>query len=316
MMARWTDLAEWVGPTKSCGDGDGVSEPGDHIKDHMYVVEHIAAGTYAGTIAWQRNPKARVSSHFIVAKDGRAAQMVDTAIRAWTQNRGNPYSLSIENEGQVGDALTPQQIEVSARILARAHQVHGIPLQVTSRVGVRGLAHHSMGAESGVDWGHDQCPGSPIKAQKPLILARAIALTQGGKGMAGETGYSPATATALAVGATDEGWVDQDTSPGWDNSLRRYNLRRLMTGGDVELPDDEIARYNLRALAKQLDGVKQLLEQVQVTPTDAQWAALLEALVEKVGSAVEAALGVSKVKAGTLAAFREIGANIPPAAGS
>jgi hypothetical protein len=179
-MGIWPDIAEWLGPVRNQGDGDSTpNEPGDRIVVHMYVVEHIAEGSYAGTISWVRNPSSGVSCHFVVAKDGRCAQMVDTSIRAWTQRKGNPYSISIENEGHLPAALTPQQVEKSAQILARAHQVHGIPLQITNRVGIRGLGHHSMGSESGVDWGHSQCPGAAIKAQKPLILAQAVAIVNG-----------------------------------------------------------------------------------------------------------------------------------------
>lgn len=170
-MPRWPDIATWRGPTPNTSGS---------ITDHMYVVVHTADGTFEGTIAWQRNPDADVSSHFVVAKDGRIAQMLDTNSKAWTQKAGNPYSISIENEGYETTPLTPQQIEANARILAKAHQVHGIPLQLTGRVGTRGLGHHSMGAESGVDWGHSLCPGGIIKAQKPAILARAIQLVNGG----------------------------------------------------------------------------------------------------------------------------------------
>jgi hypothetical protein len=169
-MAIWSDLATWVGPTPNRSGS---------IARYLYVVEHIAEGSYDGTIAWQRNPDANVSSHFVVARDGRIAQMVDTAQQAWTQIQGNPYSISIENEGFSGNQLTAAQVEASARILARANREHGIPLQLTGTVGVPGLGHHSMGAESGVNWGHSSCPGEPIKAQKPAILARAIQIAGG-----------------------------------------------------------------------------------------------------------------------------------------
>ena len=169
-MGIWTDLATWVGPTPNSG---GV------ILRYLYVVEHIADGSFDGTIAWQKNPTADVSSHFIVAKDGRIAQMVDTNRQSWTQIQGNPYSISIENEGHTGDSLTPAQVEASARLLERAHREHGIPLQVTNRVGTPGLGHHSMGYESGVNWGHQFCPGEPIKAQKGAIVAQAIDISGG-----------------------------------------------------------------------------------------------------------------------------------------
>lgn len=178
-MGIWKDLATWRGPTKSEGDGDGVSEPGDRLTEHRGVVVHIAAGYFEGTISWQRNPSARVSSHFVVAKDGRIAQMVDTDIRAWTQRDGNSRWLSIENEGFLPDALTPAQVEANAKILARAHREHGIPLQVATSPNGRGLGHHSMGAENGVDWGHSECPGKAIVAQKPAIVARAQQIAAG-----------------------------------------------------------------------------------------------------------------------------------------
>jgi hypothetical protein len=169
-MPRWPDIATWVGPTPNTSGS---------IVDHMYVVIHTADGSYDGTIAWQKNPSANVSSHFIVAKDGRCAQMLDTNAKSWCQIEGNPYSIAIENEGSENTPLTAQQIEAIARILAKANQVHGVPLQVTGRVGTRGLGHHSMGAESGVNWGHSACPGSIIKAQKPQILARAQQIVSG-----------------------------------------------------------------------------------------------------------------------------------------
>nr|MDT0657186.1 peptidoglycan recognition family protein [Micromonospora sp. DSM 115978] len=167
---RWTDIARWVGPTPN---------QGGRLTRHDGVVLHIAAGTYEGTIAWQRNPAARVSSHFVVSKSGEIAQMVDTDVIAWTQRDGNSAWLSIENAGFLPDALTPQQVEAAAQILARAHREYGVPLQVTGTPARRGLGHHSMGAESDYDWGHNQCPGAAIKAQKPAIVARAIQIVDG-----------------------------------------------------------------------------------------------------------------------------------------
>jgi hypothetical protein len=190
-MSRWTDLAAWVGPTINEGDGDNrPNEAADRLADVRGLVLHIASGFYDGTIAWQRNASADVSSHFIVARDGRVAQMVDTADRSWAQRSGNSTWLSVELEGFAPDdrlhathpgweRLTDAQIEVCARLLARVHQAHGVPLQLATSPSGRGLGHHSMGAESGVDWGHSQCPGTAIKAQKPAILARAVKLAAG-----------------------------------------------------------------------------------------------------------------------------------------
>lgn len=195
-MARWSDIAPWVGPTINEGDGDGrPGESDDRLSDVRGLVLHIASGFFDGTVAWQRNPNANVSSHFIFGRDGRRAQMVDTADRAWTQRSGNGTWLSVELEGFAPDdalhrthpgweRLTDAQIEACALLFAKMHQVYGaakVPLQLATSPAGRGLGHHSMGAESGYDWGHSQCPGAAIKAQKPLILARAKQIVAGTK---------------------------------------------------------------------------------------------------------------------------------------
>jgi hypothetical protein len=56
------------------------------------------------------------------------------------------------------------------------HQEYGYPLSWPTSPTGRGLGYHSMGAEHGYDWGHLHCPGEPIKAQLPAILARALVL--------------------------------------------------------------------------------------------------------------------------------------------
>jgi hypothetical protein len=95
---------------------------------------------------------------------------------------GNPYSIAIENAGNENTPLTDAQLRANAAILRKAHEVHGVPLQLTGVVGRPGLGHHSMGFESGENWGHKFCPGSIIKAQKQQILDYAkgnvMALTQ------------------------------------------------------------------------------------------------------------------------------------------
>lgn len=163
-MGWWTDIAV---PQYGCPNQSGA------MLEQRGVVIHIAEGSYNGTISWQMNPASNVSSHFIVAKDGRVTQMVDTDRTAWTQADGNGHWLSVENEGYVPDRLTDAQLAANAAILARAHQMYGVPLQIATSPSGYGLGHHSMGAENGANWGHSACPGENIKAQKPDIVARA-----------------------------------------------------------------------------------------------------------------------------------------------
>ncbi|MEU9888679.1 N-acetylmuramoyl-L-alanine amidase [Sphaerisporangium sp. NPDC051011] len=141
------------------------------------VTLHIMAGTLAGTRAWFNNPRAEASSHFGTGKAGALDQYVDTADRAWAQARGNPNWISIENEGRGGDALTDAQLDRCAQVLAWAHKVHGVPLQVATSPTGRGLGHHAMG---GAAWGgHSACPGPRIIAQKPEIVRRVKLIVAG-----------------------------------------------------------------------------------------------------------------------------------------
>jgi hypothetical protein len=209
-MGRWTDIARWIGPSPNRTTGGMVA-------DVRGVVVHIASGSFEGTIAWQRNPDAEVSSHFIVSRSGEIVQMVDTSDGSWAQKAGNRTWLSIENEGRTpGDPgykpgqekLTDAQITANARILVKAHQIYGakVPLQLATAPAGRGLGHHSMGAESGADWGHSACPGTAIKAQKAAILARAAELAGG----------APATTPP----EDDMQLGDTFTIPNWDKDPR------------------------------------------------------------------------------------------------
>jgi hypothetical protein len=187
-MSRWADLAQWRGPTPNQSGA---------MKQQRGLVVHIASGYFEGTVAWEKNPEADVSSHFVSGRSGQLAQLVDTDRTAWTQRDGNGYWLSVECEGfALDDALhathpgwellTAAQIEHCAQLLVRGHQQYGYPLQLAGSPDGYGLGYHSMGAEHGDNWGHPHCPGEPIKAQLPDILARAIEIAGGGSHHDGE----------------------------------------------------------------------------------------------------------------------------------
>lgn len=171
-MSRWTDIAEWIGPTANRYRGRMGSVSG--------VVLHIQDGTEAGTESWQRNPGAQVSSHFTAPRAGGLRQMVDTADAAWAEVSGNLHWLSLECEGYGGQPLTPGQIEAAAQLLARAHRVYGVPLQACDDPllpGACGLTGHGKG---GAAWGgHYDCPGDPVLAARPAIIERAAAIASG-----------------------------------------------------------------------------------------------------------------------------------------
>lgn len=142
------------------------------------VILHIIVGTLASADSWFRNSRSKVSAHFGTGRDGRIYQWVDTADRAWANAGANSYAVSIENEGQVGDALTPAQVEACARILAWASKTHGITIQVNNSVAGSGLSYHNM--SSSWSLGGTACPGPRIVAQRPQIVARALQIAGGG----------------------------------------------------------------------------------------------------------------------------------------
>lgn len=240
-MGVWTDLATWRGPT--------VNQSGPMVEQRGLVL-HIAEGSYEGTISWQKNPAAQVSSHFVIDLDGTIAQVVDTDITAWTQAAGNGHWLSAENAGFHDGQFTPQQVEANARLLAKAHLVYGVPLQLANDPSGFGLGHHGMG---GTAWGgHFDCPGPANVALKQLILDRAIAIVNGDDDMA-LTHAEMADIALLALQGTDSRGNPVDLPPAVQNALRDRNvmavegrltkLIQAVSAGDVDVKElaDELA---------------------------------------------------------------------------
>lgn len=121
------------------------------------IVNHIAEGTYEGTISWLRNSKSGVSAHFVVSKDGDITQLVALDRSAWangTSNNGttahslatnhyvkerkvnaNWYTISIEYEGYYKvnhGALTTKQLTASIwlhkYIISEVQRLYGVTI--------------------------------------------------------------------------------------------------------------------------------------------------------------------------------------------
>src|SRR6478736_8925440 len=121
----WSDLARWVGPTVNKTAG-GMSP------DHWGVILHIQQGNQDGSLAWCRNPASRVSAHFFAPKVGPMVQLVSVLDKAWAEEDGNPWWLSLECEGYSGQTLTADQVLSAAQLLARAHLLYGVPLAISN----------------------------------------------------------------------------------------------------------------------------------------------------------------------------------------
>ncbi len=168
-MPIW-ERAVWAGPPDSNHGGAMVEVRG--------LVEHIAEGSYAGTIAWQKNSVSDVSSHFVIDYDGTVAQMLDTDVTAWTQAAGNGHWVSAEFAGFHTDSYTPEQQETASHLYAWLVEVHDVPLQLTDSPSGYGWGWHGMG---GAAWGdHPDCPGPANVALRSSMLARTVQILEGG----------------------------------------------------------------------------------------------------------------------------------------
>ena len=126
------------------------------------VVVHSVEGTYWGAIGWFRNPRARVSSHYVVGRDGAVAQMVSLRQVAWhAGNRWvNARSVGIENEGfaDVPWTFTDAQYRASAAVAAAVLRRSLLPIDRRHVIG-----HHEV-ADPRRPWlrggyGHHRDPG-------------------------------------------------------------------------------------------------------------------------------------------------------------
>jgi hypothetical protein len=148
------------------------------------MVQHTEDGYTAGTVATFMDPKTEVSAFFGVSESGAAQQFLPAGhgYVAWAEEAGNPYwrSCECEDRTQSGQPMTQAQMVAFAQILEACSAYDGFPLQITDDpVNGRGLITHGDG---GAAWGgHFSCPGDVRKAQRPRIIALAMAIRQEAK---------------------------------------------------------------------------------------------------------------------------------------
>ena len=112
------------------------------------IVIHITASgpNIDGTVSWFRNPDAKVSSHYIVGRDGEVVQMVRNADTAYHASSANSRSIGIEHNGNKPSRRnrrdlppTERQYEESANLVAWLCAQYGIPADREHIVG-----HHEI----------------------------------------------------------------------------------------------------------------------------------------------------------------------------
>lgn len=96
-----------------------------------FVVVHLMAGSYEGSISWAQQDRSDVSWHYAIARSGLTAQNVGEQNTAWTNSSWwhNLRSVTIEHEGFLSDGgPTDAQLHASAKITAGICHRHGIPI--------------------------------------------------------------------------------------------------------------------------------------------------------------------------------------------
>lgn len=146
------------------------------------LVFHTEQGFEAGTVATFLSRASQASAFFSIAQSGACHQYlpVGHGYVAWAEAGGNPDHYSIEDEDGTHPSvpLTAAQITTFAQILEACSARDGFPLQITDDVNGQGLILHSDG---GAAWGgHFSCPGPVRAAQRPQIIALAMAIRSGG----------------------------------------------------------------------------------------------------------------------------------------
>jgi len=87
-----------------------------------FIVIHVTEGSFAGTVAWLRDPHAHSSANFVVSREGRVQELVPLHDIAWHAGNWayNLRSVGIENEGYVDDptGFPVSEYRATARLAA------------------------------------------------------------------------------------------------------------------------------------------------------------------------------------------------------
>lgn len=205
-------------------------------------------------------------AHFSVRADGLILQSRNTKYRSAANLNGNHRIIAIENEdhgdafgpwnvrdGHAVPALTGAQVGANAKILAWAHETHGIPLQISpnSRSTSRGLGYHRQGIDGnylgegykfpgrvpgGEVWSESDgkvCPGDRRISQLPQILSLAEELVNGDE-------MTPDEYEAMLVDAANIIKVDLDKDP----DTAKWSLQTVLQSlsARIDRIDDKLDR--------------------------------------------------------------------------
>lgn len=217
------------------GDEGGMSVP----HGIMGFLEHTMVGNLLpGTVAWFNNPAAQASAHFGVDQGGSIHQFGPVnGWKAWHAAGGNPnwYGCEFADNGNPANPLTAAQISSAAQLLELLSRpdVGNFPLQLSNSTGTEGLGWHGMGGAA--YGGHFDCPGDVRKAQRPAILALAVAIREGAApAPANPDALPPVRSLEAAAGKPDTATLTWDSPAGPSGfTVGWYQVTIRQNGADL-----------------------------------------------------------------------------------
>lgn len=164
-----------------------VNKSGRNGYKPMFICWHIADGTYNGTISWEKDSSSRVSSHFVLGKNGEVAQLVPLDMAAWTQGgirnpthpyvkshlsvNPNQYCVSIECEGfwketkgKLTDAQFNSAVELTKHIVSEVKKLYNVDIPIDRE---HMIGHCEINTVT-----RSHCPGELFPFDELIALAR------------------------------------------------------------------------------------------------------------------------------------------------
>lgn len=98
-----------------------------------YLIIHSMAGYFAGSQAWFKNPKSKVSAHYLISQKGEIVQMVKDTDTAWHCHGINGGSIGVELEDLKDSSkpgwITPKLWEATVNLTATLATKYNIPVE-------------------------------------------------------------------------------------------------------------------------------------------------------------------------------------------
>lgn len=105
------------------------------VRPDLIVIHGTAGKTDAGDLSWCRDPRSRVSYHYLIGRDGRIYRLVPDEQRAWHAGESswegrsncNDYSIGVGLSNDGREPYTPAQYDAAAWLVGELMRRWQIP---------------------------------------------------------------------------------------------------------------------------------------------------------------------------------------------